>query len=205
MTTQQLFPNSGPQNGEYNLIMTKRLVILSDMWGCKKGLWITSYLGYLQSYFDISFYDSRELGYLDLSLNTKDSLHEAFLNGGMDRAVEQLLIKEKGKEPAHYLTFCAGSSITWKAALKDLPIKSLYAISPFNLTTTLKKPDIPVNLLYGEFQKLLPAEQWSAQEGLVLETIPRFGHELYTDEKIIQKVCLYLLESQFSIRYKKVG
>ena len=33
--------------------MAERLVILSDLWGAKKGLWITSYLGYLQQYFDI--------------------------------------------------------------------------------------------------------------------------------------------------------
>ena len=35
--------------------MAERLVVLSDMWGAKKGLWITSYLGYLQQYFDIVF------------------------------------------------------------------------------------------------------------------------------------------------------
>ena len=43
------------------------------------------------------------------------------------------------------------------------------------------------------------------EEGLILETVPNFGHELYTDEKIIRKVCLDLLESQFNIRYKEVG
>lgn len=197
-------PNSGPQNGEHNQIMTKRLVILSDMWGCKKGLWITSYLGYLQSYFDITFYDSRELGLLDLGLITKESLHEAFLNGGMDTAVEQLLKKEEEKEPAHYLTFCAGATIAWKAALKGLSIKTLYAISPFNLDSSLQKPEIPVSLLYGEYQELPPTERWAAQEGLILETVPKFGPELYMDEKITRKVCLYFLESQCGIRYKDV-
>ncbi len=174
------------------------------MWGCKKGLWITSYLGYLQSYFDITFYDSRDLGYLDSNLTTKESLHEAFLNGGIDMAVEQLLKKEEEKTPSHYLTFCAGATIAWKAALAGLPIASLYAISPCGLAGSLEKPNIPINLVYGEFQNLQPTEKHTPGEGLVVETVPRFGPELYTDEKIIQKVCLHLFESQFSIRYKEV-
>ena len=173
------------------------------MWGCKKGLWITSYLGYLQSYFDITFYDSRELGYLDLKLNTADSLHEAFSSGGIDTAVEHLLKKER--EPSHYLTFCAGATIAWKAALKGLPIKSLYAISPYQLDGALEKPDMPINLLYGEYQKLLPSEERDSEGKLVVETIPKFGHELYTDEKIIRKVCLDLLEANFNIHYKEVS
>ena len=183
--------------------MSKRLVILSDIWGCKKGLWITSYLGYLQSYFDITFYDCRELGYVDMQVNSEDGLHDAFLHGGMDLAVKQLL--EKEKEPAHYLTFCAGSTIAWKAALQGLPIKGLYAISPFNLQASLKKPNIPVKLLYGENHNLTPAEVRSPEAGLTIETVPRFGHELYTDEKIIQKVCLDLLENHFNIHFKAVS
>ena len=183
--------------------MTTRLVIVSDMWGCKKGLWITSYLGYLQSYFDITFYDCRVLAGLDLQLNTAENLHKAFENGGMDTAAKQLLQKESMKEPGHYLTFCAGATTAWKAALKGLPIKSLYAISPFSLDGSIQLPDIPVNLLHGEYHKLL-LDPTRLPEGLNLETVPKFGHELYTDEKIIRKVCLDLLESQFNIRYKEV-
>jgi len=185
--------------------MTKRLVIVSDMWGCKKGLWITSYLGYLQSYFDITFYDSRELANLDVRLNTAEKLHKAFDEDGLDTAATQLLKTEKEKEPGHYLAFCAGATTTWKAALEGLPIKSLYAISPFNLDGSMQKPDIPVHLLYGENHKLLFDEKRFSEAGLTLETVPKFGHELYTDEKIIRKVCLNLLESQFNIRYKEVG
>ena len=46
--------------------MARRLVVLSDLWGSKKGLWITSYLGYLQQYYDIVYYDSRQLADMDL-------------------------------------------------------------------------------------------------------------------------------------------
>lgn len=175
------------------------------MWGCKKGLWITSYLGYLQSYFDITFYDSRELANLDVPLQTAENLHKAFNDGGLDTAVKHLIKKEKEKEPGHYLAFCAGATTAWKAALKGLPIKSLYAISPFNLDGSLQKPDIPIHLLHGEYHKLTLKENCLTEDGLILETVPKFGHELYTDEKIIRKVCLDLLESKCNIRYQDVG
>ena len=48
--------------------MAQKLVIVSDMWGAKKGMWITSYLGYLQQYFDITFYDSQQLANLEVFL-----------------------------------------------------------------------------------------------------------------------------------------
>ena len=78
--------------------MAERLVIISDMWGSKKGLWITSYLGYLQQYFNITFYDSQQLANLKLPVNTEENIHNAFMNGGIDTAVAHLLKKEK--EPA---------------------------------------------------------------------------------------------------------
>ncbi|MGB5555728.1 MAG: hypothetical protein WBM83_13815, partial [Flavobacteriaceae bacterium] len=75
--------------------MAERLVIVSDMWGAKKGLWITSYLGYLQQYYDITFYDSQQLANIDLKVNTTDNIHKAFVNGGIDTASAHLLIREK--------------------------------------------------------------------------------------------------------------
>ncbi len=50
--------------------MAERLVILSDMLGSKSGLWITSYLGYLQQYYDIVYYDSQQLANIDVPIKT---------------------------------------------------------------------------------------------------------------------------------------
>jgi pimeloyl-ACP methyl ester carboxylesterase len=173
--------------------MAEKLVILSDMWGSKKGLWITSYLGYLQQYFDIQFHDTQQLADVDLVVCTPENLYKAFQNGGMDTAVAQLLNKEK--KPCHYLTFCAGGTVVWNAVLQGLPIKSLYAISPIDLPLDAPKPDFPVRLLYGANDTALPSEEWAASKGVSLEVLPDYGHELYSDEMIIQKVCLSLLES----------
>jgi hypothetical protein len=111
--------------------MAERLVILSDMYGSKRGLWITSYLGYLQQYFDIVFYDSKELANIELEVSSDENIYEAFVGGGVNTAVAHLLKKEH--LPGHYLTFCAGGSIAWKAGLMGLPMKSLFAVSPLGL------------------------------------------------------------------------
>ncbi len=183
--------------------MAERLVVLSDMWGSKKGLWITSYLGYLQSYFDIVFYDCRELASLEVKVNTEENIYNAFIGGGLNTAVVHLLKKED--TPSHYLTFCAGGTIAWHAAKAGLPVKSLYAISPLDLEEFKEPLGIPVHLLYGEYSKQLPSLEWLSESEVTQEVIPNFGHELYSDEKIVQKVCLSLLETIYNIRYKQVS
>ncbi|MGB5819616.1 MAG: hypothetical protein WBG90_09030 [Saonia sp.] len=171
--------------------MAERLVVLSDMWGVKKGLWITSYLGYLQQYFDIVFYDCQQLANINLTVDSAENIHSEFVNGGMCTAVAHLLKKET--EPSHYLAFSTGGTIAWKAALLGLPIKSLYNVSSTRLRLETEKPKVPVTLVYGENDKNKPSEEWSKEIENAMQIIPNFGHELYTDEKIIQKVCQDLL------------
>ena len=75
--------------------MAERLVVLSDMWGAKKGIWITSYLGYLQQYFDIVFYDIRQLSDINPKSDTVEHVGEALNNGGMNTALAQLSKERK--------------------------------------------------------------------------------------------------------------
>jgi len=171
--------------------MAERLVIVSDMWGAKKGLWITSYLGYLQQYYDINFYDSQQLANIDLKINTEENIHNEFVNGGIDTAAAHLLKRES--EPCHYLAFSTGGTIVWKAGLMGLPIKSLYNVSSTRVRKENEKPDAPVTLVYGANDQFRPSEGWAKKVGVDLDIVDNFGHTLYSDEKIIQKVCLELL------------
>ncbi|MCJ7467421.1 MAG: hypothetical protein MUO53_12100 [Maribacter sp.] len=184
--------------------MADRLVILSDMWGIKKGMWITSYLGYLQQYYKIEFYDMMQLANIDPVHYTEEKICAEFMHSGIDTAVAHLLKKES--EPSHYLTFCVGGTVAWKAALKGLPIKSLYAVSPGWLQFENEKPNIPMTLLYGEQQPTIPGRNWTHKVGAEIEVVPNFGATLYSDEKIIRKVCLDLLNSvtQHKTTLKKV-
>lgn len=180
--------------------MAERLVILSDLWGSKKGLWITSYLGYLQQYFDITYYDTSQLADLEPVAPTAEALCGAFNQGGLERAVANLLSREN--EPAHYLTFCAGSTVVWHAAKKGLPVKSLYAVSPMHMHREGDLPDFQVNLLYGEYMANRPSQNWALELGVPMEIVPKFGREMYSDEKIIQKVCKDLLEESLRKQYQ---
>lgn len=179
--------------------MADRLVILSDMWGSKKGLWITSYLGYLQQYYNITFYDCQHLADMSLTVDSAENIHKEFIEGGVDTAVAHLLKKEK--EPSHYLAFSIGGTIAWKAALKGLPMKSLYAVSSTRLRLENEKPKGDVQLLYGQNDEFRPTTEWSNQMGAEIEIIKNFGHELYSDEKIISKVCQDLLAKVMQKQY----
>jgi hypothetical protein len=172
--------------------MAERLVVLSDMWGVKKGLWITSYLGYLQQYYDIVFYDIQQLGYIeDLTIKSPENLHKAFVEGGIDTAVAHLLKRET--EASHYLAFSTGGTVAWKAGVKGLPMKSLYAISATRIRHENLKPVCDITLLYGGNDSFRPDNCWADKLNVELEVVPNFGHELYSDEKIIRKACLDLL------------
>lgn len=172
--------------------MAQKLIVLSDMWGVKKGLWITSYFGYLQQYYDISFYDCQQLASLDVPICSEENIHKAFVDGGIDMAVKQLLKKEC--EPSHYLAFSTGGTIAYKAALAGLPMKSLTAISPTRIRYEKKRPACNMNLVFGELDEFRPDDTWAKSVGVELQIMPNFGHQLYTDEKIIGQICLELLQ-----------
>ncbi|WP_419213832.1 hypothetical protein ACNR9Q_06670 [Maribacter sp. X9] len=184
--------------------MAEKLVIVSDMWGAKKGLWITSYLGYLQQYFDITFYDSQQLANLDIIVQSEENVHSAFINGGIDTAVSHLLKKEK--EECYYLAFSTGGTIVWEAAKRGLPVKSLYSISATRIRLKNEKPNVPFQLLYGNNDTFKPSNDWTNSLGIDMEVVANYGHTLYSDEKIIQKVCLDLLQevTQIAPAIKKV-
>ncbi|MGB5275434.1 MAG: hypothetical protein WBN39_15370 [Flavobacteriaceae bacterium] len=179
---------------------SERLVILSDMWGVKKGLWITSYLGYLQQYYDIAFYDIQQLANIDVEIKSPENLHRAFVDGGIDTAVAHLIKKES--EPSHYLAFSTGGTIAWKANLKGLHMKSLTAISPTRVRFEDLKPCCKTKLIFGENDAFRPDGHWSEKLDLEMEIVPNFGHELYTDEKIIGKVCQHLLSAVLEREHK---
>ena len=171
--------------------MAEKLLVISDMWGVKKGLWITSYFGYLQQYYDIQFYDCQQLANIDELVNSEENLHKAFVEGGIDTAVAHLLKKET--EPCHVLAFSTGGTIAWKAGLKGLPIKSLTAVSATRIRLESERPNCDINLIYGECDKFKPGMKWAKEVDVDLNIIPNFGHELYSDEKIISDVCMDLL------------
>ena len=163
------------------------------MWGAKKGLWITSYLGYLQQYYDITYYDIQQLANLDVRVHTAENVHRAFVEEGIDTAVAHILKREA--EPAHYLGFSIGGTIAWKAGLKGLPMKSLYTVSSTRVRAEEAKPECKTVALFGDQDMYRPKLDWHQKVGVKPDLIEGFGHTMYGDEKIIGKVCLDLLNA----------
>ncbi len=172
--------------------MAERLVVISDMWGAKKGIWATSYLVYLQQYFNISYYDSQQLANLDACVDCTDQeLKDGFDHGGIETAIGQL--RQKEKIPARYLTFGVGGEIVWKAILKGLPVKSLYAVSAHGLPFEGQRPNIPVRWVYGALDADKPSSAQLERMQRYVEIVQGFGHDLYTDDTIIKKIAKNLL------------
>ena len=175
--------------------MAEKLVVISDKWGAKKGLWIASYFGYLQQYYDIVFHDCQQLGNVDVSISSEENIDKAFFeDNGIERAVSNLIRKEN--EPAHYLAFGVGATVVYKASLKGLPAKSITAISAIGIESEEQMPlTTNVQLIFGECDKKKPSLKWAKRAAANLRIVPNFGHTLYSDEKIISEVSLELLEN----------
>ncbi|MCR9227987.1 MAG: hypothetical protein NXH90_11255 [Flavobacteriaceae bacterium] len=174
--------------------MAEKLVVISDKWGAKKGLWIASYFGYLQQYYDIVFHDCQQLGNVDVSISSEENIDKAFLQeNGIENAVSNLIRKEK--EQAHYLAFGIGATVAYKASLKGLPAKSITAISAVGIESEDRTSPTDVQLIFGECDKQKPGLTWAKSVGANLRIVPNFGHTLYSDEKIISEVSLELLEN----------
>jgi hypothetical protein len=174
--------------------MAEKLVVISDKWGAKKGLWIASYFGYLQQYYDIVFHDCQQLGNVDVSISSEENIDKAFFEeDGVERAVSNLIRKEK--EQAHYLAFGVGATVVYKASLKGLPAKSITAISAVGIEAEEQTAPTDVQLIFGECDKQKPGFKWAKNVGANLRIVPNFGHTLYSDEKIISEVSLELLEN----------
>jgi dienelactone hydrolase len=172
--------------------MAERLIVISDMWGAKKGIWATSYLVYLQQYFDVTYYDSQQLAKIELGDDSREQLDDAFLNGGVDKAIAQLMQNEK--EPCHYVGFGVGGTIAWQANLQGLPIKSLYVVSATSICDeNNNKPGIPTKIVFGDLDAHLPRKEWFDQIEMEYEIIKGFGHDLYTQDVIIKEIAQNLL------------
>ncbi|MEP5547665.1 MAG: hypothetical protein ABJP59_17960, partial [Maribacter dokdonensis] len=78
-------------------------------------------------------------------------------------------------------------------------------VSPTRIRKMNDRPNIPFQLVYGANDEFRPSEEWGDKLGVEMEVLPGYGHTLYTDEKIIKKVCMDLLQevTQIASQVKK--
>lgn len=166
--------------------MKKRLVILSDLWGKTNSNWEKECIDYLQSMFEVCYYDSGELGNVDKSIYTQDALHQQFINGGIENAVNELLKLEQGE--INVLAFSIGGTIGWKAALKGLNIKQLIAISATRLRYETIKPNSEIQLYFGEEDIYQPTESWFKSLMIDRQLIENGKHDIYQNMAVIRAI-----------------
>ena len=156
-------------------MQNERFILLSDLRGKDKAEWVTHYMEPLTTHFDIEFYDCCNLGNIDKTLSTEESLHQQFINGGIQLAARKLIEKEKGT--INVLGFSIGGTIAWKAGIEGLKINYLAAISSTRLRFEERVPAATVELYYGEYDSFKPGDDWLSKHGLEKNIYPKEGHE----------------------------
>lgn len=170
----------------------KKLILLSDLWGKEKPNWIFQYIAILEKHFDVKYYDCCELGGISKNELFEEYLHNQFVNGGIDTAVNQLLKNEK--ETYAVLGFSIGGTIAWKACLSGLKSEYLFAVSATRLRYETEKPLAKTVLFYGEKDTFIPDEKWFQQMEIKENIYLNEGHELYLKKEIAEDVCKRTIE-----------
>ncbi len=173
--------------------MKPQLLILSDLWGIQKATYLTQYINLLQPKFDIQFLDCCQLGGVDTSNYNQENLHQQFVNGGIKKAVENLL--KNYPKAIDILAFSIGGTIAWKANLAGLKVQNFYAISATRLRYETEKPSSQISLIYGALDAYQPQQNWFDDLGILDYTIfEEEEHELYQKRTVIQQISEILLK-----------
>ncbi|KFF06982.1 alpha/beta hydrolase [Flavobacterium reichenbachii] len=163
-----------------------RLLILSDLFGGENPEWIQPYKDILKSNFDIQYYDVIQLAGI-LPDSDETSIHNQFLNGGMAKAVENLLQLETNE--VIILGFSIGGTIAWKASLKGLNVSQLIAVSSTRLRFENEVPNCKIKLYFGEKDLNKPDSKWFSDLKILSEILENESHQLYLQQKNAFEIC----------------
>lgn len=171
--------------------MKPRLIILSDLWGKAQSDWIKFYQKKLRPFYKITFYDCRKLGNLDENHSTEKEIHQGFVHGGIDQAVQKLIELEQSE--IDILAFSIGGAIAWKAMLKGLNVKYLYAVSATRLRYETALPKGNIQLFYGKLDQYQPKKIWFEKFNIKPIIFNEKGHTLYCENEFAERICLYIV------------
>lgn len=168
-----------------NYDIKKRIILLSDLWGNDNANWVTYYTKILEEHFDLQFYDSCDLAEIN-HLDEKESKHHQFVNGGIEKAVGNLVQKET--DFVNVLAFSIGGTIAWKTALSGLKIQNLFAISSTRLRYETQKLDGNIELFYGKNDSYKPDHNWFQLMNLAENIYANEEHEFYRKKEIAEGI-----------------
>ena len=166
-----------------------RLVLISDIYGNTTDNWMEEYRKKLTPYFEVIEYDSRVLAGIT-SLDQKE-VHSEFINGGTERAVQNLLTHEP--KASIILGFSIGGTIAWKFATENNKITSLHLVSATRLRNEITKPSSKISLYYGELEANGPTQSWFENFKLVPTIFDDQTHECYSLVESAKYICTMIL------------
>ena len=181
--------------------MKERIIIISDLWGRGKSEWLINYTQILETEFDILFYDSCELGQIDVSNYTQENLHKQFINGGIEKAIDKLVEIEKHK--VHILAFSIGGTIAWNYGLKNDNINSLVCVSSTRLRNETERPKGDLELYFGDNDKYKPTVKWFESMKLEYEVLSDKGHQVYCETQFSEQLSEKIIKRYHNNVYKK--
>lgn len=165
----------------------KKLIILSDILGVIQSDWIKHYTNQLTPLLSVKFYDVRVLADIDLLITAKELIHKQFVEGGIEKAIENLIALEK--EEVNILAFSIGGTIAWKSTLRGLESASLTLVSSTRLRKETEKPNCKLNMYFGEKDKFKPNDEWFSKLNIEGTIFNNEGHEIYKEKSFAETIC----------------
>ncbi|MEL7220032.1 MAG: hypothetical protein AAGJ93_01865 [Bacteroidota bacterium] len=152
-------------------------IVLSDLWGKRKAFPLNSHKQLLEAHFRVHYFDSTLLAEIPPIITTQDELHQAFVQGGLTKAVENL--SKQKINASCIIGYSVGGVIAWHYVIQQPKVTSLLAISATRLRYENIKPACSIQLFYGEQDPYQPTQEWYEQLGLNRQIIPLYGHDIY--------------------------
>jgi hypothetical protein len=178
----------------FSIMNKQRLVILSDLWGCRTADWLSYYTNTLTPFFDIKIYDSCHLGGVKTAERDEQTIHRNFIESGIESAVENLLLLETQK--VCILGFSVGGYIAWKAATKGLPVSYLCAVSSTRLRLEIRKPPTSkMDLFFAENDIYKPDNAWFDFMQIEKNIFKNELHNCYIEKPIATAVCERIMQN----------
>lgn len=163
--------------------MFKEVIVISDLWGHRQPIALAPYQAALGPDVQLRYYDATLLADIAPSVKRQEELHKAFVNGGIDRAVQQLLKLEPNA--THLLGCSVGGIIAWRYLSQQAPERRLlaerrlWAFSATRLRYEQECPPANIHLYYGEHDPYIPNTEWFEDMRLTPTIIPGADHDIY--------------------------
>lgn len=174
-----------------------RLIILSDLFGNIDLDWYNHYLSILKEHFEVKIYDCCKLAEINLEDFSEEQIHKQFINGGIEKAVCNLLKNEKGT--VNILGLSIGGTIAWKAACKGFNVLNFFAISSTRLRFENNKPSCKIELFFAENDIYIPNNEWFKNLQLNKNIYKNESHDFYKKKEIAAEICDKLIVDGINI------